>query len=320
LACLNARGVREGAPYFEQAIACDPGYALAYVGLADCDLASAAAGLLPHSEALPRATSILARAIALDDGLAQAWTLLGVARFSGWECGAAHEAIARALEISPRHAHAHSARATTLMLEGRHREAIAPAARAVEEDPLAQLWSYQLMMVQVWSSDCGAADERARIALQFDAGNWTAHYIQGLVGVARGEFRAAARAFELAAACSGQAPQAVSGCIYARARAGEGVRAERELAELLDRSSRMFVPALTVATAYLGTGDRHQAFEWLERSYAERDIWLRTAWWNPLFGELRTDPRMVDLLRRMDLVDAATADGTLGAALGGVRS
>jgi eukaryotic-like serine/threonine-protein kinase len=304
-------GFEKARTYFEQAIALDPDYALAYVGLADCDLAGGAAGLLCYGEALPRAKSILARAIALDDEQAEAWTLLGVAHFSGWECGPAHESISRALALSPRLPHAHSVRATILLLEGRHREAVAPAMRSVDLDPLAQLWSYVLMLAHLASADYAAADERAQTALHFDEGNWTAHYIQGFVRVAGGEFAQAARGFELAARCSGQSAQAVSAFIYGLARAGEDARAEREMAALLDRASRMFVPALSLAGGYLGLGDRERAFEWLEKSYEERDIWLRTAWWNPLFRELRSDPRMVDLLRRMELMDAAVADGTL---------
>jgi eukaryotic-like serine/threonine-protein kinase len=307
----TTEGLDKARAYFQQAIAIDPDYALAYVGLADCDLAAAAAGLLPSVDAVARARPILARAIALDPELAEAWTLLGVACFSAWEHGEAHEAVTRALELGPRLAHAHSVRATTYLFEGRHRAGLAPALRSVELDPLAPLWSYVLMLLHIGMDDWPAAEERARAALRFDPSNWTAHLVQGLVQTGRREVADAVAAFEAAARCSGHAPTAVGALIHALARAGDRPRAERELGALLERRAQQFVPAVQIAAAFVGLGAMDDAMAWLKRSYEERDLWVRTAWWNPLFRELRTDARMIDLLRRMDLAGAASADGTL---------
>jgi eukaryotic-like serine/threonine-protein kinase len=304
-------GLDKASAYFQQAIAMDSDYALAYVGLADCGLAAAAAGLLPPRDAVARARPILARAVALDPELAEAWTLLGVARFSAWETAAAHEAVTRALELGPRLAHAHSVRACTYLFDGRHREGLAPALRSVELDPLAQLWTYVLMLLQVGMEDWAAADERARAALRFDPTNWTAHLVQGLVRTGQRELTDAVAAFEAAARCTGHAPMAVGALIHALARAGDRPRAERELGTLLERRSEQFVPAVQIAAAFVGLGAIDEAMAWLERSYEERDLGVRWAWWNPLFRDLRSEARMVGLLRRMDLEAAAIADGTL---------
>jgi hypothetical protein len=83
--------------------------------------------------------------------------------------------------------------------------------------------------------------------------------------------------------------------------AGESARAERCLSDLIARAERGYTPALSIASACCGLGRTDAAFEWMEKSYAQRDIWLRITQWNPLFASLRNDPRMLELQRRMGL-------------------
>lgn len=77
------------------------------------------------------------------------------------------------------------------------------------------------------------------------------------------------------------------------------MKAERQLASLHERARDRWVPAASLAIAHLGLGELDAAFEWLERAYEERDLWLLWHTYDPIFRELRSDPRMIDLLRRL---------------------
>ena len=76
---------------------------------------------------------------------------------------------------------------------------------------------------------------------------------------------------------------------------------QRELTALEETASQRFVPQLALATAYAGLGDFDRAFAALAKSFDETDNWLRLAWWNPALFELRADPRMRALMKRMGL-------------------
>ena len=244
--------------------------------------------------------------MALDPALDEAWNVVGIARLLSWEFAAAHDAITRALELNPRLAHAQSARASAFMLEGRYEDALAPALRSVELDPLAPLWGLFLMCIQLGLGRYDDAEARATEALKFEARNWTAHWIRGLVRVTHDDFPAAIGAFEEAVRNSGRNPRPLGTLIHALARSGDRAGAERELAALEDTASQRFVPQLALATAYTGLGDFDRAFAALDRSFEEKDNWLRLAWWNPALFALRADRRMSELMKRIGLERATT--------------
>ena len=297
----SVEGLAKSKECMERAIAIDPDYAVAYVGLADTSLAAGAAGLLSYAELLPKAKGELTRALALDPHLDEAWTLLSVVHFFEWEWPAAERAVARALELNPRLGHAHQVLALVELFQGRYDSALAPAKRSLELDPLAPLGNYGLVLVHIARGDHRSAWDRVRAGLDFDPSFWMVHYARGMLMTADGDHAQAVHAMEEAVRCSGGVPSAVGAMICAIGLAGQRDRAEQELAALFDRAQHGHVPALSIALAYVGLGDTGRAFEWLERSYAERDVWLRCAWSNPLFAGVRGDPRMTDLLRRMGL-------------------
>lgn len=117
--------------------------------------------------------------------------------------------------------------------------------------------------------------------------------------VAEGRAADAVDALEDAVRCSGAAPYMVGALACARGLAGDREGAERELADLRARASRVYVPALSFASACLGCGGLDDAFEWLERALTERDVWVTWAAWTPLFDTIRSDARMDAFLKRL---------------------
>jgi DNA-binding winged helix-turn-helix (wHTH) protein/tetratricopeptide (TPR) repeat protein len=122
--------------YFTQSIVHDPGYAKAYVGLADCYNLLREYSLMPSNEAYPRALASARRAVELDDRSSDAHASLAFASFYGmWDVATADREFRRAIELDPKNACAHHWYATYLMTLGRPSEALAEIDRARELDP-----------------------------------------------------------------------------------------------------------------------------------------------------------------------------------------
>jgi tetratricopeptide (TPR) repeat protein len=258
----------------------------------------------PPKEILPKARAALTRALELDQHLAEAWVLLAVTHVYERDWARAARAVARAIELDPRSGHAYLLSGIVALYGGGDRldQALVALKRAVELDPLAQMWQFFLAEVYVAQGDSDRSLEQIRAVLEIDPLFWPAHFLRGILILEQGQHAGAVQAFEDAVRCSSGVPFATGYLACALARAGDRPRAERELATLLNSSKGQYVPALSVAFAYLGLGPNERVFEWLERACDELEFWL--PWhlqYDPLFTDLRTDSQMIDLVRRLRL-------------------
>ncbi|HEU4746972.1 MAG TPA: protein kinase, partial [Gemmatimonadaceae bacterium] len=153
--------------YFEQALARDPDYALAYHGLADGYSIPGLYAMLPPSIVVPKAMAAATRAVELAPGLAEARTSLGLVELLSWDWGAAAASYRHAIDLNPRYALAHTYEAWLLSTIGRQREAAAAAALGQELDPLspatngiAALVSYHGRQFDQAISECEKTLER----------------------------------------------------------------------------------------------------------------------------------------------------------------
>ena len=130
--------LRKAIDYFNQAIAEDPNYALAYAGLADCyDLLCEYSELSPK-ESYPKAKAAAIKALELDDTLGEAHTSLAYSLINyDWDWRSAEREYQRAIQLNPNYATAHQWYAECLSMLGRHIEAIAEIKRAQQLDPLS---------------------------------------------------------------------------------------------------------------------------------------------------------------------------------------
>lgn len=205
--------------------------------------------------------------------------------------------------------HAHSARGSTFWFQGKLAAAAESARRSVELEPVATVFRFLLILYLIALRDLDAAVSHAHFMLEVDKNGWQAHYALGLVQYAREQYAAATASFEAAVGHSGGSPVARSALICALAHAGQRPRAASEHETLLAARANGYVPAVNVAAACVGLGLADSAFEWLEKAIEEMDTWVTTAWWNPLFVELRQDSRMLDLMRRFGPLHEAAALG-----------
>ena len=294
--------LKKAIEHFEHAVEQDPGYALAYSGLADCYtlLGSAGYDAEPPREALAKARSAALKALEIDQDLAEAQTSLGLVSFRmDWEWTGAERAFRRAIALNAGYASAHHFRALLLSALGRTDDAIASIRRARELDPLSLIIGTAVGRVHHFARQYDTAIEACRKTLELDATFAGAHLDLGLACLQKSIFGEAIAELRQALTLSGGRSIALAVLGYAHALAGERVAAQQALDELQERGRRQDVSSLHTAYVYIGLGDVDRAFEWLEKSYRERAGLLVFLKVEPIFDPLRSDPRFADLLHRL---------------------
>src|SRR5437867_6662647 len=206
--------------YFQQAIDKDPGYALAYAGLADTYISQAWFGEVAPRVAVPRAEAAAMKALDIDDGLAEAHVSLGFANcIYDWDWPAAATHFERALALSPGYATAHGWHSAYLAALGRSDEALTEAKRAFELDP-ASPGMNQLMGLQfLYARRFDEAIEQFRKALEMDYHD--AHLGLGQAYAAKGMYREALVEFEKYSELDRGTPRSIASLGYAHGRLNE---------------------------------------------------------------------------------------------------
>ena len=292
--------VQTGLSFFRQAIAIDPSYALAYVGLADAYRVLALAGESPATEELPKAKAAAQRAIDIDETLAEAHALLGFVIFwSDWKWNEAEHHLKRALELDLSSVDAHEAYAHVLSYTARHAEALIEIRRARELDPLNARTS---ALEGAFLINAGRADEAlARLGktLELEPDYWFARQYAASAYIEKGTFAEAIAESRKARERSGVSTRPVAFLGYALAKSGKRAEARVELERLLKLSTERYVSPYNIAMIYHGLGEREETLAWLERGYQQREprmVFLKV---EPKWASLRGDRRFEALLQRL---------------------
>jgi TolB-like protein/Flp pilus assembly protein TadD len=306
-ACLKARyylnkqtfeGYSRALEYFEQAIAEEPTYALAYAGLSASYRLLTFMGPLSPQKSMPKAEAAARKALELDETLSEAHTALATIAYRfRYDWSTSDREFRRALELSPNDAECHRLYSVFLWSAGRLEEGFAEARRARELDPLApgmtEGWIF------FWARQYDRAIAEFRTALDRDPDFVHAHLGLGSAYTLRGDLRKGIRALESAAKLSRRNPTHLTRLGHAYAVAGKEREARTILEELHSRARRQYVSPVGIALVHLGLGDKEEALVWLEKAYQVRDFDLVTR--NPRLDPLRTEPRFQDLMRRVGL-------------------
>jgi eukaryotic-like serine/threonine-protein kinase len=288
--------------FFQSAVNEDPGYAPAYVGLADCNnsLGSEMMSVLPPIDARRRASEAASKALEIDDKLAEAHAALGFAKHYNWDWSSAEQELKRAIELNPNYAYAHECYSSYLLTRGRVEEAIEEANRAQELDPFSLAISAKRGFILENARRYDEAIEQLRRVIAMDQNNYQAHWFLGHTYAASGRFAEAIAASERAAAIS-RTPGALGFLGMSYGLAGRKDDAKKILNELLELKNRRYVTPPALANVYIGLGNKDQAFYWLEKAYQERSNYMAYLKVFPCDDPLRSDPRFDDLLRRIGL-------------------
>jgi serine/threonine protein kinase/Tfp pilus assembly protein PilF len=279
--------------FLQKAVDKDPGYALAYAGLAINYVYQSG---LPLGVAMPRARDAARKALELDDHLAEAHVSMGVVNlWYDWDWVDARMHFERALALNPSYPLAHFEYANYFSALGQSEEALAERKRTLELDPVTPLLNSGLALELYSARRFDEAIEQSRKMLELEPSGDFSHFALGTTYAAKGMYREALAQFEMLP--QGESNNAYRA--YAHARLGERAQALQILGELKKKSKQDSVPAFSLALIYLGLGDKDQAFAWLEKDFQKRDlIGLSTLKLDPLWDPLRSDPRFAELVRR----------------------
>lgn len=300
----TGNGLRLAIEYFQKAIEEDPTYALAYSGLADCHNLVSLYSAVPPRDAMPKAKAAALRALEIDGSLAEAQTSLAyVQLYYDWDWPAADRGFRRAMELNPNYATAHHWYHEYLTAMGRFEEEQAQIVRAKELDPLSLIINAESGWGLYYAREFERAARHLDRTLKMDAHFPVAHFILGLVYQQQGNFEGAIaelqRAIELISGSPFALAIGVLGHAYARSGSLEQARAQLE--RLRELARKDYVPAYAFALVHIGLGDKDPAFASLRDAFEERYdrlIYLKV---DPLFDDLRSDPRFEDLIGKIGL-------------------
>jgi serine/threonine protein kinase/Flp pilus assembly protein TadD len=296
----SQEGVREAIGFFEQAIAEDPRYALAYTGLSDAYALELDYRSVPVAAGFALAKQYAREALALDETLPEAHASLAWVLFVyDWRWEEARREFRRSIELDPQYATAHQWYAFLLASRGRLDEALVEGHTAQELDPT----SISVRRTLGWLYFYARRFEQARYHLaRAVAMNPTAeetHRVLGLTLAIEGRLEEAEQVLRDATAMKGAGTYTSATLGFALARAGKRADAEAVLAGLEALGAREYVSPVAFATLHIGLGQVERALDWAERAYEERRGWLSYLDVNPLLDPLRGHPRFEALAARM---------------------
>ncbi|MGB7067885.1 MAG: protein kinase [Pyrinomonadaceae bacterium] len=302
--------IEKSVDYFQQAIAADPSYALAYSGLADAYVVLPA--YLPDAshDAYPKARSAAQKALVIDESLAEAHATLGaVLHEYDWKFAESEKEFKRAIELNPNYATAHHWFAELLLDLGRFDDAVNEIKYAQTLDPLSLIINTAVGTFLTARGDYGPAVEQLQKAVKMDPNFARTHLRLAFVYEELGKFDDAAAEYEKHSVLVGKEPAKASAEREELVYAFRSTGANGYWRKLLDIGNRRIsagepdAPALIkIATIYAQAGERDQTIERLEEAFKQRGpgvlrLNLRS------FDSIRQDPRFQDLRRRIGLPD-----------------
>jgi serine/threonine-protein kinase len=289
--------------YFEQATRVDPNYALAFSGLADSYyiLSNADATHPPGHYYQPTKEAAL-KAIQLDDTLAESHTSVAVVKdWFEWDFAAAEREYKRAIELNPAYATAHHRYGVFLASMKRFDEAVAELKRGLDIEPASLVINTDLGMVYQFMRDYDRAIEQTKKAIEIDPSFNRARAQLANSFAEKGMYdEALAEIQKLPVDLTGfGGGKSLRGWIYAKI--GRRDEAMKILVELEEISKQRYIPSGVMVRLYGELGYKDQAVALIQRAYEERSWFLHRINVEPMYAELRSDPRVADLVRRAGL-------------------
>jgi DNA-binding winged helix-turn-helix (wHTH) protein/TolB-like protein/Flp pilus assembly protein TadD len=302
----GAENLKKAIEEFNQAIALDDKYALAFAGLADCYNALPAYGSLSRREAYPKARAAATKALEIDDTLAEAHAALARIKADyDWDWPGAEAEFKRAIELNPKYATAHYFYGVSYLAPmGKLDEAQAELRRALEIDPHSLIINTNLGTLLYFEGRHDDAIKQFRKTVELDPRFVMTHLRLIDVYMQTGRYDEALAEHEFLVELRGtENPRDLKQLKEALRQSGPQGYWRKRLDQAKERMKEKaeFVQALSLAGFAARLGDNEEAFRWLEKAYEERDGELTELKVDPRFESLRADPRFKDLLRRLRL-------------------
>jgi TolB-like protein/Flp pilus assembly protein TadD len=286
--------IKKSFEYFQQAIEKDRNYAAAYAGLAEAYVI----GTLNTNpeEVGPKATAAARRSLAIDPTLADAHYAMALVSFRynrDWQT--AEREFQEAIRLKPSYAMAYDWYGYILAMQGRFDEALEQYRRGLETDPLSIQIITDIGTCHYWAHNFDLADAQLKKAIELDPSFPPAINYQVSTYAAQGRYAEALRLLDKFAASQGIFVAAsLRGYVYAKS--GRRKEALSVIDELKEQSKNNYLLPESFAYIYSGLGDNDQAIRWLEQSCRQSSLYLQSIKVEPLFDDLRNDPRFAGVV------------------------
>jgi TolB-like protein/class 3 adenylate cyclase len=290
--------------YFKQEIEKDPSYAQAYAKLALTYDSLAWGGFLSKKEGFSKAKEAALKALGLDDTNVDALVVLGDIKDLEWDWSGAQSAHERALSLNPNSSYVHQAYSIQYLLPmGQYEEAIAEVKRAIELDPLSIASQTNFAWVLYLAGQYDLAIEQFHRAIEMEPGIGDNYRGLGEIYATKGMYEKSIVTLQKAVDVSGGTPYSLASLGWAYGVAGKREEALKILEMLKEKAKQEPVDASDFTRVYPGLGDNDQAITWLQKAYEDGyDSWI-LIWAKqfPSFDPIRSDPRFIELLRKVGL-------------------
>ncbi|MBL8186177.1 MAG: tetratricopeptide repeat protein [Blastocatellia bacterium] len=299
LARRSKEDLEKAIDFYQQAIKLDPNFALAYVGMSYAYSSGSGNAFLPFSyeEGISRAKNAAVRAGEIDPNLAEAHTAMGTAFRLEWKWPEAEVALKKALEIDPNNARAHYFYGLFLQSTGRTGDAVREIKMAVDLEPMSLIMQANLAGAYLFDRQSELGLDQAKKTFDLDPTFISGRFWLVYAYCANKKY---VEAIELIEKGPGdETNQRLLSRFRGYAYAKSGRRSEAE-AVISEYSSDRAYDGANAAIVYGALGEKDKAFAALEKGFARKEDMGRMRV-DPLFDDLRDDPRFKDLLRRMNL-------------------
>lgn len=299
-------GMNKAIEFFSRAIADDPSYALAYAGLADA-YTTESDWLLPPREALPKAEAAARKALAFDPDLAEAHGALAHALLHEWRLAESEKEFQRGLALNPQSVSTYYAYGEYLASIGRPDRAVETLQKALTIDPLSPeinsflAWDYYLMRDQ---NKCLSTSLKA---MQMFPSFWLPHMGAGMCYYQQARFPEAIKEYQKALAMNPESTFSIAGAAMSLARSGHRSEAYQGIEKLKAMSPAIYVSPAYIALIYQVLGDKEDEFAWYSKAYDDRAEWLLWLNIDPMYDTEHSDPRFLELVKRVGVAQQASA-------------
>jgi eukaryotic-like serine/threonine-protein kinase len=297
--------IKTAIAYFNEAIDKDPGYALAYSGLADAYSTLPSYGGDP-AEVMPKSSAAARKALELDPTLAHPHAVLASTKFEyDWDFAGGEAEYKRAIALDPSDATAHHWFSLDLSSIGRKQEAIDEANRAYQLDPLSPVMHISQMVAYTAARQFDQTIEIGKTIIADNPTFGQVHFIMATAYWAQHKYPQTIQEFKTAAQLQGDKNTAEFAAAMERGFKSGGwpsaLRNGIEISLAQRKAKSGYISAYNIAGLYAGMGAKDDAFHWLDTAYQERDPGLLALPTDFSVDALRSDPRYAALVQKIGL-------------------
>jgi len=283
---------------FSQAIARDPLYARAWLGLADAYAVLAIDEQAPPEDLIPKARAAAEKALELDPNLGEAHaTLAHIRFFYDWDDRGAEEEFRKSIQLDPNDATARHWYGLMLLYTARFDDAERETRRAEELDPLSPVLPAVLSRIYLFSGNADEAIRILRAAIPHDPKYAVTHDALGQAYREKAEYGQALEEFNQYVRVTNGDPDAWMNLAQTYAQMGDRAKA-LEIMERMQKPGSGYVSPFNFALVYAAIGDKAQMYAWLDRAIQVRAAACLTLKVDPAFRPWRSEPRFQELLRK----------------------